>query len=74
MLRARQATRGHLPRVELFPLRYRDRLTGKSVKARYVAERHEIAQRYTVWEIIGPPEIRDVDSDAQYSAPGDERC
>ena len=30
-----------MPRLELFPFRYRDRLTGKWVKARYVAERHE---------------------------------
>jgi len=35
-----------MPRLELFPFRYRDRLTGKWVKARYVAERHEIAARY----------------------------
>ena len=48
-------------RLELFPFRYRDRLTGKWVKARYVAERHEIAARHSEWEIIGPPEIRDVD-------------
>jgi hypothetical protein len=50
-----------LPRLELFPFRYRDRLTGKWVKARYVAERHEIAARYEEWEIVGPPEIRNVD-------------
>jgi hypothetical protein len=49
-----------MPRLELFPFRYRDRLTGKWVKARYVAERHEIAARYAEWEIIGSPEIRDV--------------
>jgi hypothetical protein len=29
-----------MPRLELFPFRYRDRLAGKWVKARYVAERH----------------------------------
>ena len=44
-----------MPRLELFPFRYRDRLTGKWVRARYVAERHEIARRYAEWEIIGPP-------------------
>jgi hypothetical protein len=38
-----------------------DRLTGKWVKARYIAERHEIAARYEEWEILGPPEIRDFD-------------
>jgi hypothetical protein len=34
------------------------RLTGKWVKARYRAERDEIAARYATWEIIGEPEIR----------------
>jgi len=32
------------------PFRYRDHVTGKWVKARYVAERHEIAARYAEWE------------------------
>jgi len=31
---------------ELFPFRYRDDLTGKWVRARYLAERHEIAATY----------------------------
>ena len=48
------------------PFRYRDPLTGKWVKARYVAERHEIAARYAEWEIIGSPEIRDVDPNERY--------
>jgi hypothetical protein len=56
-------------RLELFPFRYRDRLTGKWVKARYVAERHEIAARYGEWEIIGPPEIRNVDTHERYFSP-----
>ena len=58
-----------MPRLELFPFRYRDRITGKWVRARYVAEPHEIAARYEVWEIIGPPEIRDVDPNARYFTP-----
>jgi hypothetical protein len=58
-----------MPRLELFPFRYRNTVTGKWVKARYVAERHEIAARYVEWEIIGPPEIRDVDPDAAYFTP-----
>ena len=58
-----------MPRLELFPFRYRDRLTGKWVKARYVAEPQEIAARYSEWEIIGPPEIRDVDPHARYFTP-----
>ena len=46
--------------MELYPFRYRDPLTGKWVKARYPAERREIAARYHEWEIVGPPEIREL--------------
>ena len=48
-----------MPRLELFPFRYRDRVTGRWVKARYVAERHEIAARFSEWEIAGPPDDLD---------------
>ena len=51
-----------VPRLELFPFRFRDPLTGKWMRARYVAERHELVQRYAQWEIIGAPEIRRVGS------------
>ena len=44
--------------IELFPFRFRDRVTGKWVRARYVATREEIAARYAEWEIIGAPDIR----------------
>ena len=44
--------------LEVFPFRYRDARTGRWVKARYMAERSEIAARYTEWEIIGPGEER----------------
>jgi len=43
---------------EVYPFRHRDPLTGKWVRARYLAERHEIAERYREWEITGPPELR----------------
>ena len=36
---------------ELVPFRYRDPLTGKWVRARYVAERHVIAARRKEWKI-----------------------
>jgi hypothetical protein len=49
-----------MPCLELSSFRYRDRLTRKWVKARYVAERHEISARYAEWETIGAPEIRDI--------------
>ena len=49
--------------------RYRDRLTGKWVKARYVAEQHEIVARHAEYELLGPAEVREVDPDAQYFSP-----
>ena len=57
------------PRLELFPFRYKDPRTGKWIRARYVAELHEIKQRHAEFEIIGPPEFRDVDPEARYFAP-----
>jgi hypothetical protein len=53
----------------LYPFRYRDPVSGKWMRARYVAERHEIAAQHTEWEITGPPEIRDVNADARYFHP-----
>jgi hypothetical protein len=58
-----------MPRLELFPFRYRDALTGKWKRARYVAERHVIAERHAEFEIVGPPEIRDLDPDARRFSP-----
>jgi hypothetical protein len=56
-------------RLELYPFRFRDPITGKWVRARYRAERHEIAARYAQYEITGPPEIRDGDPDAPRFTP-----
>jgi hypothetical protein len=58
-----------MPRLELFPFRYRDELTGKWKRARYVAERHEIAERFAEYEILGPVEVREVDQGARYFSP-----
>jgi hypothetical protein len=55
------------PRLELFPFRYPNPITGKWKRARYLAERHVIAERFAEWEIAGPPEIRDVDPNAPSS-------
>jgi len=58
-----------MPRIELFPFRYRDPRTGRWTRARYVATREEIAKRYAEWEIAGPAGIRDVDPDARAFTP-----
>jgi hypothetical protein len=58
-----------MPRLELYPFRYRHPLTGKWIRARYKAELHEIAERYAEYEITGPPEIREVDPKARHFNP-----
>jgi hypothetical protein len=58
-----------VPRLELSPFRFRDSVTGKWKRARYLAELHEIRERYREWEIIGPPEVREVDPRARYFTP-----
>ena len=55
--------------IELFPFRYRDRLAGRWVRARYKATRGEIAASYAEWEITGPAEIRDPQHDGRYFHP-----
>ena len=65
-----------MPRLELFPFRFRDLVTGKWVRARYKASMADLEQRYGAgrFEITGPPEIRNVDGDARYFNPlRDER-
>jgi hypothetical protein len=42
----------------LYPFRFVDPVTGKWVRARYVAELHKIAAQHARWEIIGSPEVR----------------
>jgi hypothetical protein len=58
-----------MPRLELFPFRYRNPITGKWKRARYLAERHVIAERFAEFEIFEPPEIRGVDPDERYFSP-----
>jgi hypothetical protein len=57
------------PRIELYAFRYCDPCNGKWVRARYVVTLEEIARRYSEWEIVGPAEVRDVDTDARYFTP-----
>jgi hypothetical protein len=42
----------------LHSFRFRDPVTGKWVRARYLATLGEIAARYHEWEVIGPAEVR----------------
>ena len=53
-----------------YPFRYISERTGKWVRARYMAELHEIAARHTQWEIDGPPEIRRARGIGEYFQPG----
>ena len=56
--------------IELFPFRYRNRLTGRWVRARYKATREEIAAAgYVEWEITGPAEIRSPETAGAYFRP-----
>jgi len=48
------------PTIVLYPFRFRDQVSGRWVRARYRAERHVIARRYTEWQIAGQPEVRHV--------------
>jgi hypothetical protein len=41
----------------LYRFRYFDPVSKRWVKARYVAQRHEIAARYEQWGILGEPEL-----------------
>jgi hypothetical protein len=49
--------------IYLYPFKFRDSLTGKWIRARYVAEMHELEARYREFEIIGPPEVREISDD-----------
>jgi hypothetical protein len=55
-----------MPRLLLYPFRFRDPVSGKWKRARHVAERHEITAPHAEWEIVGAPEIRDVDPNARH--------
>jgi len=58
-----------MDRLELFLFSYRDPRTGKWIRGRYRAERHEIAARYAEFEVIREPEIREIDRDLQRFSP-----
>jgi hypothetical protein len=56
-------------RLILYPFRCRHPAKGKWTKARYLAEQREIEARHSECEIVGPPEIREVDEHATYFHP-----
>ena len=61
---------GLKPVLLLYAFRFFDPIRRRWVRARYVAERHEIEVRYVQWEIIGPPEIRAGGYAAMFSPSG----
>lgn len=44
----------------LYPFRFRDPVTGRWIRARYLATLEEIEARYAEVELLGPPERREV--------------
>jgi hypothetical protein len=44
----------------LYHFKFFDRVSGKWLRSRYAAEREVIAQRHAQFEIIEPPEVREV--------------
>jgi hypothetical protein len=53
-----------MTKLALYPFHFRDPVTGRWVRARHVEERAVIEASYVEFEILGPPEIRDVEDDA----------
>jgi hypothetical protein len=49
-----------MPKLELYPFRFRDPLTGKWIRARHKLQVPELQRRYAEWELTGAPEIRHV--------------
>lgn len=49
-----------MPRLELYPFRFRDHLTGKWVRARHKMQVPALQRAYADWQITGTPEIRHV--------------
>ena len=62
-----------MARVDLYPFRFRDPVTGRWVRARYRAARDEIERRYVEYEIIGRAEVRAGDPDTPRFTPHREQ-
>jgi hypothetical protein len=61
--------------LTLYPFRYRDPVTRRWMKARYVAELEVIKARYAEFELTGPPEVGEVTSGSfsPHHTPDDSR-
>ena len=47
-----------MPRLQLYPFRFRDPLTGGWIRARHKMLVPEMQRHYSEWAITGAPEIR----------------
>ena len=47
-----------MPRLELYPFKFRDRITRRWVRARHKLQVPALQRRYAEWEVTGAPEIR----------------
>ena len=56
--------------LHLYPFRHWDAVRGKWVRARYLAEFHEISERHRRFEIVGAHEMRVVQS-GYFRTPGE---
>jgi hypothetical protein len=56
-----------MPTLHLYHFRYCDPIRHKWLLARYVAEREVIAERYPQFELIEPPEVRELADDWLYA-------
>ena len=57
---ARREARLASSKLELYPFKFRDPLTGKWIRARHRMQVLEIQRHYSDWQLVGPLEIRNV--------------
>jgi hypothetical protein len=59
-MRHRLRQNRRVPRLVLYPFRFRDPLTGKWIRARHKLQAPALQRRYADWETTGAPEVRNV--------------
>ncbi len=52
-----------MPKIRLYPFRFRDAVSGKWVRARHVLDYPTLTRRYEQFEVTGPAEVRSVPED-----------